>query len=271
MGQEYLQTARAKGLRDAEVRRRHAVPNAMLPTTTLIFLNLGFVIGGAITIEYVFSLSGLGSLTVQALRGPDIPLLQTLFLLFSAAVILANLVADLHLRPSRSASADMTDATATFRLARSVGAPAARSWNSWRAVSPITAGHDRSDDLRNLRRDRTARAGPFDESQLDVTKATGGTYEAPSGRFWLGTDDAGRNVLAMMAWGARISLLVGLCATVLAMVIGTAVGIASGHYRGLVAGVLNRITDWFLVIPFLPLAIVLATVLRARVCSTSSS
>ncbi len=101
----------------------------------------------------------------------------------------------------------------------------------------------------------------FDESQLDVTKATGGVYENPSGQFWLGTDDSGRNVLALVAWGARISLLVGLCATVLAMVIGTAVGIASGHYRGLVAGVLNRLTDWFLVIPFLPLAIVLATVL----------
>ena len=101
----------------------------------------------------------------------------------------------------------------------------------------------------------------FDESQLDVTKATGEVYGPPSGQFWLGTDDAGRNVLAMVVWGARISLLVGLCATVLAMVIGTAVGIASGHYRGLVAGVLNRLTDWFLVIPFLPLAIVLATVL----------
>ena len=95
MGQDYLQTARAKGLRDADVRRRHAVPNALLPTTTLIFLNLGFVVGGAITIEYVFSINGLGSLTVQALRGPDIPLLQTLFLLFSAAVIAANLIADL--------------------------------------------------------------------------------------------------------------------------------------------------------------------------------
>ena len=73
MGQEYLQTARAKGLRDDEVRRKHAVPNAMLPTTTLIFLNLGFVIGGAITIEYVFSLSGLGSLTVQACAGRTSP------------------------------------------------------------------------------------------------------------------------------------------------------------------------------------------------------
>jgi peptide/nickel transport system permease protein len=93
--QDYLQTARAKGLMDSMVRRRHAVPNALLPTMTLVFLNLGFVVGGAITIEYVYSIDGLGSLTVDALRGPDIPLLQALFLLFSAAVIVANLLADL--------------------------------------------------------------------------------------------------------------------------------------------------------------------------------
>jgi peptide/nickel transport system permease protein len=93
--QDYVSTARAKGLMDSMVRRRHAVPNATLPTMTLVFLNLGFVIGGAITIEYVFSINGLGSLTVDALKGPDVPLLQALFLLFSAAVILANLVADL--------------------------------------------------------------------------------------------------------------------------------------------------------------------------------
>ena len=95
MGQDYLQTARAKGLMDKLVRRRHAVPNAMLPTMTLIFLNLGFVVGGAITIEYVYSIPGLGGLTVDALSGPDVPLLQALFLLFSTAVIVANLIADL--------------------------------------------------------------------------------------------------------------------------------------------------------------------------------
>jgi peptide/nickel transport system permease protein len=93
--QDYLQTARAKGLMDRMVRKKHAVPNAMLPTMTLVFLNLGFVVGGAITIEYVYSIPGLGSLTVDALQGPDVPLLQALFLLFSAAVIFANLVADL--------------------------------------------------------------------------------------------------------------------------------------------------------------------------------
>ncbi|MCX6424303.1 MAG: ABC transporter permease [Actinobacteria bacterium] len=93
--QEYLTLARAKGLRDTMVRKRHAVPNALLPTVTLIFLSLGFVVTGAITVETVFSWPGLGLLTYEALRGPDIPLLQAIFLMFSIAVIVANLIAEL--------------------------------------------------------------------------------------------------------------------------------------------------------------------------------
>jgi peptide/nickel transport system permease protein len=92
--QDYLTTARAKGMREKLVRRRHAVPNALLPTVTLVFLNIGFVVSGAITVETVFSWPGLGLLSYQAIRGPDIPLLQAIFLLFSIAVVVANLVAD---------------------------------------------------------------------------------------------------------------------------------------------------------------------------------
>jgi peptide/nickel transport system permease protein len=95
MGDDFVQTARAKGLREKQVLWRHAVPNALLPTMTLTLLSLGFVFGGAITVEYVFSYPGLGSLTVQAIDGNDYPLLQGLFLLFSAAVIVANLIADI--------------------------------------------------------------------------------------------------------------------------------------------------------------------------------
>ena len=95
MGADYLMTARAKGLRDTRVRREHAVPNALLPSVTLIALNLGFVVAGAITIETVFSIPGLGLLTTEALEVPDFPLLQGTFLVFSAAVIAANLVANL--------------------------------------------------------------------------------------------------------------------------------------------------------------------------------
>ena len=71
MGQDYLTTARAKGLRDDQVRRRHAVPNALLPTVTLVFIHIGFVVGGAVSVETVFSWPGLGLLFYEAMRCPD--------------------------------------------------------------------------------------------------------------------------------------------------------------------------------------------------------
>lgn len=95
MGEDYLVLARAKGLRDALVRRRHAVPNALLPLVTLVAINFGFVLGGAIAVESIYSWPGLGLATYQAIRAPDLPMLQGLFLVLSAAVILANLLADL--------------------------------------------------------------------------------------------------------------------------------------------------------------------------------
>jgi peptide/nickel transport system permease protein len=103
----------------------------------------------------------------------------------------------------------------------------------------------------------------FSPDELRVTEATGGVLEPPSREFPLGTDESGRSVLALVVWGARVSLLVGIAATVISMAIGTLVGIGSGHFGGWWGGVLERLTDWFLVIPFLPLAIVLATVLGA--------
>lgn len=98
LGSPYLLTARAKGLTDADVRRKHAVPNALLPTVTVIFLQIGGIIGGAITVETVYSWPGLGYLTYQALKIPDLPLLQGTFILFSASVIVMNLLADIVYR-----------------------------------------------------------------------------------------------------------------------------------------------------------------------------
>ncbi|MFC7982709.1 ABC transporter permease [Streptomyces sp. NPDC057336] len=95
MGGDYLTTARAKGLRDDLVRRRHAVPNALLPTVTLVFVNLGRTVAGVILVETVFSWPGLGGLFYQALSVPDLPLVQGLFFVFAAAVILMNTLADL--------------------------------------------------------------------------------------------------------------------------------------------------------------------------------
>src|SRR5262245_25693133 len=95
LGEDYLQTARAKGLRDVQVRNRHAVRNALLPTTTIIAINIGFVVSGAITVETVFSIPGLGLLSTDAIGVPDYWVLQGTFLVASAGVIMANLAANL--------------------------------------------------------------------------------------------------------------------------------------------------------------------------------
>ncbi len=94
MGADYLTTARATGLREDLVRRRHAVPNALLPSVTLMFLNLGSIMSGAVTVETVFSWPGLGLLTYEALRVPDLPLLQGSFLVLAGSLVVMNLAAD---------------------------------------------------------------------------------------------------------------------------------------------------------------------------------
>lgn len=95
LSEDYITTARAKGIRDSRILRAHALPNALLPAVTLVAINLGYVVAGAITVEVVFNWPGLGALTVDALSARDYPVLQGAFLLLSITVVAANLVADL--------------------------------------------------------------------------------------------------------------------------------------------------------------------------------
>ncbi|MBW6463409.1 MAG: ABC transporter permease [Firmicutes bacterium] len=98
MREDYMLTARAKGVTNRNMLFRHAMPNAMLPVVTLIAINLGFIVGGAIQIETVFSWPGLGRLMYSALTNRDYPVLQGLFLFITIAVIGANFCADLLYR-----------------------------------------------------------------------------------------------------------------------------------------------------------------------------
>jgi peptide/nickel transport system permease protein len=90
-------------------------------------------------------------------------------------------------------------------------------------------------------------------------------WASPSREFVLGTDNLGRSVAVQFLYGSRISLLVGLGATVLIILIGSVIGILSGFIGGWTDSLLMRVTDWFLVIPFLPLTIVLARILGPSV------
>jgi len=93
--EDFVQTARAKGLSDSSVLWKHVVPNALLPTTTVIMMNLGFVMSGAILTETVFNWPGIGLLSYQSMMNLDYPVMQAVFLLSATAVIIANLIADI--------------------------------------------------------------------------------------------------------------------------------------------------------------------------------
>ena len=99
------------------------------------------------------------------------------------------------------------------------------------------------------------------KERLSVTGATGEAFAPPSAGYPLGTDELGRSILDLVIQGSQISLTVGFIATIISMVIGSLIGIAAGYFEGWTGAVLLRLTDWFLVIPFLPLAIVLASLL----------
>jgi peptide/nickel transport system permease protein len=106
------------------------------------------------------------------------------------------------------------------------------------------------------------------QQDIGVSNPPGQPLQPPSWAFPLGTDDFGRSVLDLVIWGARISLLVGFTATVMTMTVGAAVGIAGGYFGGRTDSVLNAFTNWFLVIPWIPLAIVLASILGQSLFNT---
>jgi len=95
LGEDYVLTARAKGLSSWATVWKHGFRNALLPVVTLGALSLGFIIGGFITVEYVFSYPGIGLAIVEAIDQRDFPLLQGAFLLLAISVIFFNLIADL--------------------------------------------------------------------------------------------------------------------------------------------------------------------------------
>ncbi len=95
IGADFVRTARAKGVDRAGTLRRHVVPNALIPVTTILGLQLSFFFGGAILVENVFNLPGLGRLAYQALNQRDLVVIKDVVLIFSGLVIVVNFAVDL--------------------------------------------------------------------------------------------------------------------------------------------------------------------------------
>jgi len=95
LAEDYVRMARAKGLPGRRIMVDYAARNAILPNLTGFAMSLGFVVSGAILIEYVFNYPGVGYMLLQAVQSEDFPLMQALFLLITVAVLLAILIADI--------------------------------------------------------------------------------------------------------------------------------------------------------------------------------
>ncbi|MCK4901330.1 MAG: ABC transporter permease, partial [Anaerolineales bacterium] len=95
LAEDYILTAKAKGLSEVKVLWRHALKNAALPLVTIIALDLGYALAGAIKIETIFSWPGVGRLMFDSIAQRDYPVLQGVFLLLAVGVILANFLADM--------------------------------------------------------------------------------------------------------------------------------------------------------------------------------
>ncbi|MCA1647808.1 MAG: ABC transporter permease, partial [Chloroflexi bacterium] len=94
LNRDYVRTARAKGLAERVVILRHALRNGMIPTLTLIGLQLGALVGGAVITETVFAWPGLGRLLVEAVKFRDFPVVQAMILVLALLVLLVNLAVD---------------------------------------------------------------------------------------------------------------------------------------------------------------------------------
>jgi peptide/nickel transport system permease protein len=95
MTADYVEVARAKGLSERRILIKHVLRNALIPTITVLAVNIGWLLSGAVIVEYVFSIPGLGSLLVRAVGFRDYPVIQGLALVFAMLVVIVNLLADL--------------------------------------------------------------------------------------------------------------------------------------------------------------------------------
>jgi peptide/nickel transport system permease protein len=95
LSEDYVRTARAKGLRELFVTSRHALPNALIPLVTVVGLQFGYILGGAVVIETVFTWPGVGLFTIQAILNRDYPVVQASVFILATGVVLINLAVDL--------------------------------------------------------------------------------------------------------------------------------------------------------------------------------
>lgn len=244
--QDYITTARAKGLSERAVIYRHALRNALLPVITILGLSVPGLIGGSVIFETIFAIPGMGQLFYMSAMARDYPVIMGILFIGAVLTLIGNLLADI--------SYALADPESGCR--------------NRRAPSRHETMKKRHEGLLNefwyrFSRNRLAVAGsllvlllfvvsflapllsPYDPGAINLKEV----LSPPSKDHLLGTDQLGRDVLSRMIWGSRISLKVGFVATGIAILIGTLLGALSGYYRGIIDSLIMRLVDIMLCFP----------------------
>ena len=247
--QDYVRTARAKGLQERGVVLRHALRNALIPIVTIVGLQLGFLLGGAVIAEVVFSWPGVGRLAVDSILARDYPVVQGCVLLVASIFVILEpfrrpLVRILESTDSVSLTAMRQQTHALWhRLARHRlalgGALIVGTLIVVAALAPVLAPHD------PIRQDLARR------------------FQPASTDYPLGTDEFGRDMLSRIIYGTRVSLLIGVVSVGVALTLGTLTGLLSGYAGGAVDVGVMAVMDVLLAVPGILLAIAIVAVLGA--------
>ena len=249
---DYVDFARAKGLRNRLVLVRHVLRNALISTVTLFGLYIGTLLGGAVITETVFAIPGVGRLMIDSIYGRDYPVVQGLTLTLAILVSLVFLVTDIvqaMLDPRHRAGLDE-------RLpAAGTACPVRRPASGRRRKSPLIGGLIMLVML--VCAFFPGAVAPFDPLAFDYNAI----MQPPSLVHPFGTDNLGRDMLSRVIFAASIDLQIAIFSTVFPLLLGTVIGAVVGYRGGLIDALFGRLVDLSVTVPFLILVIAIVAVL----------
>ena len=224
---------------------RHALRNALLPTITVLALDIGRLMGGIVVIETVFAYPGLGRLLVFSIQSRDIPTLQAAIL-----VVAGRLRArQPRRRPALRLAQPENPLWPQRRLRHAARAPST-PWPLQLKGGLVIVG-----TIGVL-----ALLAPWIAPHPWDTISIRTRFQPPNATYWLGTDEYGRDVLSRLLMGARLSLAMGIGATLFSIAIGVPLGLAAGYFRGWVDELLMRAADVLMAIPAIMLGLLVLAV-----------
>ena len=276
LGEDYIRTARAKGLTRMRVIVIHALRNAMLPVVTVIGLQVGTLLAGAILTETIFSWPGLGRWLIDALQRRDYPVVQGGVLLVATMIILVNLLVDLlygvvNPRIRHKKGAIMSQVTENKVIAAPVPmTPLQEFWHYFKRNKGAVVGlvYVVVMIVIAVFANFLAPYNPADQFR-DSLLAPPFWQDGGSMAHLLGTDDVGRDILSRLMYGARLSLLVGCLVVVLSLILGVVLGLVAGYFGGVVDSIIMRVVDIMLALPSLLLALVLVAIFGPSIVNAS--